>query len=91
MLIFLNFSERKILWSLCLVDFYAFVLKLPIQTSISVPPELPVSLSSHVKCPDFRKTSTPLRIPIPKYKGGQLIDKESFKVSEDRCSPVVGG
>ena len=29
--------------------FRAFTLKLPIQTSLSVAPECPVSLSSHVK------------------------------------------
>ena len=41
------------------VVFHAFALKLPIQTSISVVPERPVSLSLHEKCPIFRKTSTP--------------------------------
>ena len=39
-----NFSERRILWSLCSVVFHAF-MKLPIQTSLSVASELPVSLS----------------------------------------------
>ena len=52
-----KFIERQILWSLCSVDFHAFALKLPIQTSISGAPELSVCLSSHEKCPDFRKTS----------------------------------
>ena len=42
-----NFSERQILWSLCSVVFHAFALKLPIQTSVSVAPEITVSLSSH--------------------------------------------
>ena len=52
-----NFSERQILWSLCLVVFHA--LTLPIQTSLSVAPKLPVSLRSGEKCANFRKTSTP--------------------------------
>ena len=55
-----NFSDRQILWSLCSVVFYVLTLKLPIQTTIYVSPELSVSLSSHEKCPNFRKTSTPL-------------------------------
>ena len=50
-----NFSERQILWSLCLVVFHAFTLRLPIQTLHSVAPELQVSFS-----PNFRKTSTSL-------------------------------
>ena len=54
-----NFSERQILWRMCSVVFHALTLKLPIQTSLSVAPELPVSLSSHEKCLNFRKTSTP--------------------------------
>ena len=41
-----NFSERHILWSLCSVVFHALTLKLPIQTSLSVAPKLPVSLCS---------------------------------------------
>ena len=36
-----------------------FTLKLPIQTSLSVPPELTVSCSPGENFPDFRKTSTP--------------------------------
>ena len=63
-----NLSERQISWSLCSVVFHAFALKLPIQTSISVVSELPVSLSSHAKCPNFRKTSTPLeRACFPEF------------------------
>ena len=61
-----KFSERQILWSLCLVAFHALTLKLPIQTSLSVGPQLPVSLSSHEKRPNFRKTTTP-----------QLLQKKS--------------
>ena len=34
-------------------------LKLSIQTSLSVAPELPVFLSLNEKCLNFRKTSTP--------------------------------
>ena len=60
----LNFSEHQILWSLCLVDFLALTLKLSILTLLSVAPELQVSLSLHEKCPNFRKTSTPL---LPQY------------------------
>ena len=33
-----NFSKRQILWSLCLVVFHVFTLKLPIQISISMGP-----------------------------------------------------
>ena len=58
-----NFSERQILWSLCSIVFLAFTLKLSIQTSLSVAPELSISLSSHEKCQNFRKTSRPLRNP----------------------------
>ena len=41
-----NFSERQILWSLCLVDFHTLTLQLPIQTPHSVAPELQVFVSS---------------------------------------------
>ena len=41
-------------------SFYALTLKLPIQTSLPVAPELSVSLHSGEKCEKFRKTSTPL-------------------------------
>ena len=44
-----NLSERRFLYSLCSVVFYALTLKLPIQTSLSVAPKLPVSLSSNQK------------------------------------------
>ena len=50
-----NFSERQILWSLCSVVFHVLM---PIQTSLSVAPKLPVSLSSAENCHKFRKTST---------------------------------
>ena len=62
MLVFLNFlqnfSERQILWNLWLVVL-ALTLKLPVQTSLSVAPKLPVSLRSGEKCKKFKKTSTP--------------------------------
>ena len=58
-LVLQNFSERQILWSLCSVVFHALTLKLPIQTSLSVAPKIPVSLSSAENCHKFRKTSTP--------------------------------
>ena len=49
-----NFNERHILWSLCLVLFHALTLKLPIQTSHSVAPKLPVSLHSGEKCQNIQ-------------------------------------
>ena len=52
-------SASQILWSLCSVVFHALTLKLPIQTPHFVAPELSVSLSSHEKSPNFRKTRTP--------------------------------
>ena len=54
-----NVSERQILWSLCLVVFLGFTLRLPIQTSLPVVPELQVSVSSLENCPNFSKTSHP--------------------------------
>ena len=45
-----------------MVVFPALTWKLPIQTLLSLVPELPVSLSSHEKYPNFRKTSTPLDV-----------------------------
>ena len=39
-----NYSERQIFLKLCSVVFHALTLKLPIQTSLFVAPELPVSL-----------------------------------------------
>ena len=44
-----NYSERQILWSLYLAVFLALTLKLPIQTSLSVVPKLPVCLCVQVK------------------------------------------
>ena len=58
-----NFSERQILWSLCLVVFHALTLKLPIQTSLSVAPKLQVCVRSGEKCQIFRKTRTPQQNP----------------------------
>ena len=40
--------------------FYALTLKLPIQASLSVVPQLPVSLRSDGKCDKFSETSTSL-------------------------------
>ena len=54
-----NFSERQILWSLCSVVFHVFTLKLPIQTSLSVVPERPVSLRSDEKCENSAKRAHP--------------------------------
>ena len=53
-----NFSEGQIVLSLFSVVFHALTLQLPIQPSLSVVPELPVSLSSAETCHKFRKTST---------------------------------
>ena len=53
-----NFSEHQILWTLCSVDFHTFTLQLPIQTLLSVAPELHVFVSS---LENFSKTSTPQR------------------------------
>ena len=54
-----NFSERQILWSLCSVDFHTFTLQLLIQTPRSVALALQVLVSSHEKCQNFSKMSTP--------------------------------
>ena len=43
-----NFTERRILWSLCSADFHTLTLQLPIQTPHSVAPELKF-LSVHWK------------------------------------------
>ena len=45
---------------MCSVVFHAFTLRLPIQTSLSVAPKLPVFARLGGKCQTFRKTSTPL-------------------------------
>ena len=62
------FSERQILWSLYSVVFHAFTLKLPIQTSLSVAPKLPVFAHLSEKCKTFSKTSTPLK-PLVIHSG----------------------
>ena len=54
-----NLSERQILWSLCSVVFHALTLKLPIQTPLSVVPELPVVLSSHENVQILAKRAHP--------------------------------
>ena len=55
----INCSERQFLWGLCLVVFRALTLEVPIQTSLSVAPELPVSLRLDEKCQKFRKLLHP--------------------------------
>ena len=62
-----NFSEHQILWSLCSIVFLALTLILPIQTSLSVAPKLPVSLSSGEKSEKFMKTSTPQGVALGKH------------------------
>ena len=67
-----NFSERQILWSLCSVVFRALTSKLPNQTSLSVAPKLPVSLSSAENCHKFRKTSTPQVVGMQNFRHKHL-------------------
>ena len=62
-----NYSECQILWSLCSVVFRALTLKFPIQTSLSVVPKLPVSLSSTENRRKLRETSTPPTNILPPY------------------------
>ena len=54
-----NFTERQIVWSLFSVVFHGLTLILPIQTSLSVAPELQGFVSSDEHCQNFRKTSIP--------------------------------
>ena len=54
------FSECQILLSFYSIVFNALTLKLLIQTSLSVSPELPVSLSLAENCQKFSKMSTSL-------------------------------
>ena len=48
-----NFIEPQILWSFRSVVFHALTLKLPLQTSLSVAPKLPVYLRSGEKSEKF--------------------------------------
>ena len=50
-----NFSERQILWRMYSVVFHVLTLKLPIQTSLSVAPKLPVSSRSGENCLKFQE------------------------------------
>ena len=72
-----NFSERHILWSLCSVVFHALTLKLPIQTSLSVAPKLPVYSCSGEKCENFSKTSSPTTLKV------HLLWKVASKLSRE--------
>ena len=69
-----NCVYGQILWSLCSVDFHTIRLQLPIQTVLSVAPELHVFVSSLDNRQNFRKTSTPPFlylcniIPYPEYE-----------------------
>ena len=63
----LNLNIRTILsWNFAkfvenvLGSIHALILKLPIQTSLSVAPELQVFTRSAEKCENFSETSTPL-------------------------------
>ena len=86
-----NFSERQILWSLCSVVFHALTLKLPIQTSLSVVPKLPVPLRSSENCPNFRKTSTPLLLKYLKPGNkARTIDKKPIGPCTQRCTAMDG-
>ena len=46
------------------MEFHALLLKLPIQTSLSVAPELVVSLHSGENCENFRKMMNGPEIPF---------------------------
>ena len=92
-----NFSERQILWRLYSV---VFNTEMPIPTSLSVAPKLPVSLSSHEKCPNFRKTSTLLEYLLfhdvygfcklgPRHCGDNL-DRMAVRAGADPGFPVDG-
>ena len=70
-----NFSERRILWSLCSVDFHTLTLHLPIQTPHSVAPELQVFVSSLENCQNFSKTST------PQWSGSRISQTKGVGVS----------
>ena len=59
-----NFTQRQILFSLCSVDFHTLTLQLPIQTLLSVAPELQAFVSSLKNCQNFSKTSTPLHLSL---------------------------
>ena len=74
-----NLSERQILWSLCSVVFRALTLKLPIQTSLSVAPNFPVSLSSAENCHKFPKTSTP-QVPLHSWMQGGSRDAPGVQI-----------
>ena len=53
---------------------------MPIQTSLSVAPKLPVSLSSHEKCGKFWKISTPVvyvDAPLPLENGGDKFPSDT--------------
>ena len=56
-----NFSARQMLWSLCLVVLRALTLRLPIQTALSVAPQLPICARSGEKNQKISKTGTPQR------------------------------
>ena len=60
-----------------MVIFLVLTLKLPIQTSLSVAPKLPVSLCSGAKCINCRKTSTPL---VSYTRGGWVVGSIPFTV-----------
>ena len=66
---------------LCSVVFQALTLQLPIQTSLSVALELPVSLSSGEKC---------LKIQENKHSPGETVLYGGF-VNSAVESPKVGG
>ena len=87
-----NFSERQILWSLCLVVFLPLTLKLPNQTSLPVAPKLTVSLRSGEKSEKFMKTSTPqspYSADVDAWYKQTLKRFEAQIVSDDIQSPSV--
>ena len=82
-----NLSECQILCSLCSIVFYALTLKLPLQTSLSVAPKLPVSLSSNEECPNCRKTNTPqYELPFVLYHYKHIVKiGDTFFTHLNKC------
>ena len=76
-----NFSEHQILWSL--VGFHALTLKLPIQTSLSVAPKLPVCVRSGEKFENFSKMSTALGSKACKNTTG-CISNSTEKITKNQ-------
>ena len=81
-LVLKNFSEAQILWSLCLVVFLAFTLRLLIQTSLSVAPEIPVSLPSGEKMSKFQENK---HTPDRNHLCSGMTVRLHPRLNEDSC------